>query len=300
MKTEDLQNQIDKTYTSIFGRTPLAQRLKDISKESIELQRFLDLKSLKEESGDLLTTLIQLLNECGWTIEELVKENLKKIEKRKIQYKGLGRKTQVAILGGAFDPITTGHIAVAKLVLDHSSTFDEVWLMPCYKHLYNKHVIHPTHRLNMCSLAAEIDGRIKVFDYEIKNKLHGETYNLIKRLLNDKISSNHNFSFVIGLDNANTFDKWVNYEDLEKLVRFVIVPRTGEKQIKKVNWYKNTPHIFIEPDEPLIEISSTLIRNDLHKRHSMQLGEVDTSLAYYRGLDPKVKNYIFINDLYRG
>ncbi|MDD5650172.1 MAG: nicotinate (nicotinamide) nucleotide adenylyltransferase [Candidatus Nanoarchaeia archaeon] len=283
-----LQKTINTTYLEIFGRTPLQQRLNDIQKESFELIRYLDIKSLKEESGDLLSSIIQLCNENEWSIEDLIKENLKKINKRKKQYKSLGRKIQVAILGGAFDPISIGHIQVAKLVLDHSKIFDEVYIMPCFKHIYNKQMESPEHRLEMCRIASRLDGRIKVFDYEINNKFSGETYNLAKRLLEDKkYKDTHSFSFIIGLDNANTFDKWVNYQELERLVRFVVVPRTGEKLQKNIKWYLNSPHIFLEPENPLIEISSTQIRNALKSQTKT-----------IKGLDEEVNSYIIQNFLY--
>lgn len=294
---KNLQNKINKVYLDMFGRTPLQQRLNDISKESFELTRYLDLKSLKGEAGDLFTSLVQLCNECGWTLEEITEENLAKIKKRRNQYKSLGRKTQVAILGGAFDPITLGHIQVAKLILNHSKVFDEVFIMPCYQHIYNKKMASPEHRLEMCKLAAKIDGRIKVFDYEITNKLRGETYNLAKRLLEDKkYEGQYSFSFIIGLDNANTFDQWVNYQELERLVRFVVVPRTGEKQKKGVNWYLKPPHIFIEPDEPLIEMSSTDVRRCLES--SIHRNETNPMYAHNNGLDKSVLEYIKLNGLY--
>lgn len=302
-----LLRKINKVYVSSFGRTPLKQRLLDIQKETFELSRYVDLKSMKEEAGDLLTTLLQLFNECEWDINEVVDQNLAKIRKRRKQYKALGRKSQVAILGGAFDPITLGHIQVAQLILNQSMTFDEVYLMPCYNHIFNKKMVSPEHRLEMCRIAAQVDGRIKVFDYEIANKFSGETYNLAKRLFEDKeYKDTHSFSFVIGLDNANSFDTWVNYEELERLARFVVVPRTGEKPKKGVNWYLKPPHIFLEPDEPLMEMSSTKVRRDLEL---LWLASTATKLnpeynndptaAFNTGLDKKVKEYILENQIYQ-
>lgn len=296
---KELQEKINKVYTGIFGRTPLQQRLQDIGKESFELTRFLDLKSLREEGGDLLTTLIQLFNECGWDIQDLADENLQKIQKRKRQYKALGRKVQSVILGGAYNPITIGHIQVAKLILNQSMVFDEVLIMPCYKHLYGKDLVGAQHRLEMCKLAAQVDGRIKIFDYEIQHKLDGETYNLAKTLFEDKkYKDTHSFSFAIGLDNANTFDKWVNYQELERLARFVVVPRTGEKAKKGVNWYLKAPHVYLEPDDPLMEISSTDVRRSFEQ---LAIGAVDLNdpnQAFNRGLDAKVRDYIFENQIY--
>jgi nicotinate-nucleotide adenylyltransferase len=302
----DSQNNINKNYLKIFGRTPLRQRLNDISKESSELVRYLDMMSLKEEASDLLGTLVQLCNECGWSVEELLQMNIKKIQKRRKQYQALGRKIQVAIIGGAFDCVTDGHVEVAKLILNYTMLFDEVYLMPCYEHMNNKKMASPEHRLEMCRIAAQVDGRIKPFDYEIRNKFRGETYNLAKRLLEDKqYKDTHSFSFVIGLDNANTFDTWLNYEELERLARFIVVTRTGEKRKAKVDWYLKPPHIFIEPETPLMQISSTEVRNsikELSKASSPNglFGAIlnDKNMAFNRGLDPNVLQYVLKNRLY--
>jgi len=40
-------------------------------------------------------------------------------------------------------------------------------------HLDNKKMVSPEHRIEMCKILSKNDGRIKVSDYEIKNKLSG-------------------------------------------------------------------------------------------------------------------------------
>lgn len=213
-----LQHEVKETFEGNFGRTPLKQRLEDILSEAIELSRCVDIKKIREELGDLLASSIMLAEEGEWKFEDLVRDTLKKIERRKEQYKALGRKTQVALLGGAFNPITVGHIQVAQFVLNTSKKFDEVWITPAYGHMYGKEMASPEDRIAMCKLAAEVDARIKVFDFEIANQLKGETYQTVK-LLKEELAykDKYDFSWIIGLDNANTFDKWVNYEHLENL-----------------------------------------------------------------------------------
>ena len=282
-------------YKDAFGRTPLRQRLEDIAGEANELCRYTDLFNLKEEAGDLLSSLLQLMNECGWHGENLLFENLAKIKKRKEQYQGLGRKVKVAILGGAFDPITKGHIQVAQFVLDSSKTFDEVWLMPCYQHMHGKEMVSPHLRLEMCSLACKNDGRIKVFDYEMRNKLAGETYHTMKRLFDEDFAKDqYDFSLIIGMDNANHFDTWVNFEDLERMMRFVVVPRTGEERDSGTDWYLKPPHIFLRADKPLMEVSSSMVREELD-RPTLAVLRMNKLLDM---MDEQVLNFIFKNKLY--
>lgn len=262
MDTAQLQTEVNKVFQAAFGRTPLRGRLDDIAREARELDRFTDLLNLKEEAGDLLASLLQLMNEADWNAEEVVLATLEKIRQRKDQYHSLGRKFNVAIFGGAFDPVTLGHLDVAQLVLDTSRTFDEVWFMPCYQHMHGKQMESAAHRYAMCQLAAQYDGRIKVSDYEIHHKLAGETYNLVKRLLADEqYSERYNFSFVLGQDQANSYHTWVNYDELERLIRHVVVPRDGCNPDLNNPWYLKSPHIYLRNEKPPRSTSSTQVRN---------------------------------------
>ena len=295
MTTKELQDKVRETFETHFGYTPLSERLKDVQNEFFELMKWQDVKNLQEETGDLLASLVQLCNESEWDIMDLIEKNSEKIRSRELQYKTLGRKTKVAILGGAFDPITHGHIQLAQFVLNTSSEFDEVWIMPAYRHMHDKQMISAEYRLSMCEIATQVDRRIKVFDYEIKNQLAGETFYLFKRLKQDEeLNNKYNFSMIIGLDNANSFDKWVNYKELERMARFVVVPRKGVERDPNVNWYLQKPHIFLGGETDIIEVSSTMIRDMLHT--------YDGSEENIRLIEPymnkDVLKYIMDNNLY--
>ncbi len=287
----EIQKQVNQVFNDAFGRTPLKQRLDDILGEAIELSRCVDFMKVKEELSDLLASAIQLANEAEWDCEELVRDTLKKIERRKEQYLTLGRKTQVAILGGAFNPPTNGHIQTAKFILNSSKTFDEVWLMPCFGHMYGKNMVSPEHRLEMCGIAAKVDARIKVFDFEIERQLKGETYQTVKLLQETSMANDkYNFSWIMGMDNALTFNKWVNYEHLEKMIRFVVVPRKGYNFDPSVNWFLKAPHIYISDDNPVDEISSTQIRKWFEQGNTEQLE---------KHMDKNVLDYIIKKELYK-
>lgn len=288
----NLQDKIKNVYDEVFGYTPQTERLEDLTNQFLKLMRNTGVKDLKECTGDLLTSLIQLSNESGWDISKLVDENLRKVKSREIQYKSLGRKKRIAIYGGAFNPITLGHIQVAQFVLNTSGYFDEVWVMPAYKHMYNKEMLSPEIRLEMCKLATSIDARIKVFDYEIRHKLSGETFKLVKQLKNDSEYENYDFSFIMAMDNANSFNKWVNYEHLEKMMKFVVVSRKGVERDTNVDWYLQKPHIFLEGDCAM-NVSSTIVRDLLKDTNIIRKMN---GLEKY--LNSEVFKYILKNKLY--
>lgn len=286
---KDLQAKVNETFDGAFGETPMRERITDITREAGEVKRAGTLKNLKLELGQLICSCLQGCNEFGWSAEEMVEATLAEINRRQAQYKSLGRKVKVALLGGAFNPVTTGHIKLAKYVLDEAKEFDEVWLMPCFGHLYGKEMVSPDQRMKMVSLACECDKRLKPFSYEIDNQLAGETYHCIKRLLSESFAKDrYNFSYIIGQDNANSFDKWVNFEHLADAIRFVVVPRKGVTPREDVTWYRNDFHICMPQSDDMIEISSTEVRKMLSVGNQF--------VGQY--LDPKVLDYIKENRLY--
>lgn len=289
MEIKQIQQKINEVFVNSFGHSSLRERHQDILNEAIELTRTVDIRGLKEETGDLLCSTIQSCSENGWELEEVIQLTIDKILRRQKQYKTLGRKRRVVIQGGAFNMVHNGHIDAAKIVLNHSSDFDEVWLTPCFRHLYGKQLEKPENRLEMCRLAAKTDARIKVFDYEIVHEFQGETYHFMKLLLNDTAYKDlYSFSIMIGLDNANTIEQWSNYQDLLKIVPFVVINRQGYI-FERAEWCLEQPHRYIHPDVPPVDISSTKLR-DFCKIKDYE------ALSIY--LDKEVIEFIKANNLY--
>ena len=86
---QSLMNEVARSF-EVFGRTPLQERLSDIQREAMELGRYVDVRNLREEAGDLLCSLLQLFNESGWSVTDVTGNTFEKIERRKTQYHSLG------------------------------------------------------------------------------------------------------------------------------------------------------------------------------------------------------------------
>lgn len=290
-----LASQVGAEFTRVFGRSSLKERIADILREVDEMRgaAVTSVPALRGEVGDTLASLLAMCHENGWLPSELLAENSDKIRRREVQYRSLGRKLKVAVYGGAFDPPTLGHIRAAKLVLDFSGEFDEVWLMPAYGHLSGKAMLPFDERVAMCELAAKADPRIKVSTFEGDNKLGGDTYQMVKLLLDDpRYADTHNFSLMVGQDNANTMHKWPNHEYLSAAIRHVVVPRGGVEGDLAGAWYMERPHVYIVPEGAApLTVSSSQVRGAL-KRPS-----ADLTLA--KLMDPAVIDYINEHNLYR-
>jgi nicotinate-nucleotide adenylyltransferase len=195
---------------------------------------------------------------------------------------------KIALFGGAFDPITKAHIQTAEIVLN-SGLFDEVWLCPCYQHRYNKKLAACRHRSAMISLASFAYKKIKLFNYECRYKLSGNTFDFLKTLFEDKIYNENEYSLVIGQDNANTIENWYKHEEIRKIIPFVVLPRQGYEILENA-WYAQPPHIDLT--KTIIDLgscSSTEVRKAVVQK---DWNIVSTMV------DPKVLLYLEYTPLY--
>jgi nicotinate-nucleotide adenylyltransferase len=70
---------------------------------------------------------------------------------------------------------------------------------------------------------------------------------------------------IIGGDNYETLSKWKNHEELLNNYQFMVYPRPG---CSRENFYPQGKFIWIEA--PLIEISSTFIRQNIAQNHDIR------------------------------
>jgi NAD kinase len=129
----DLRTRIAEQFQASFGRTALPQRVEDIVAQAAALNRADgDLDQLREEAGDLLSTLLQLCNENSWDIGDLVRTTLDKIAARtpprSDETPAAPRATKVALFSSMFDPPSRYHREVAEKLLQMG--FEEVVICP--------------------------------------------------------------------------------------------------------------------------------------------------------------------------
>jgi nicotinate-nucleotide adenylyltransferase len=166
---------------------------------------------------------------------------------------------RVVIFGGSFNPVTLGHGTVVNRVLE--AGFDRVVVMPCYRHYFEKENIPACLRLEMCRRMFSGFDRVEVSDFEIKNKLSGPTIELVRCILEKGWRASNELYFLIGTDNANSFDKWNSPDELREKMRFLVLERPGEVLIDAGTWCLQKPHAFLPlGDQYRDEISSSLFR----------------------------------------
>ena len=136
----------------------------------------------------------------------------------------------IAIYGGAFDPIHFGHTNVAKAIVD-TRLADEVIFVPAFNHCFGKSMAPYWMRVEFVAHAIEQQkGYNFSISYAEQLNLSGSTYEMVSIL---KSKRKANYSVVIGADNVNSIVNWRNYKSLVKENNFIIVDR--EKTLDNVD-----------------------------------------------------------------
>ena len=112
---------------------------------------------------------------------------------------------KIGILGGSFDPIHNGHLAIAKSAYQDFA-LDEVWLIPNGNapHKDSDKMADASHRLAMCQLVADEYPFLKACDIEIVSKEYSYTYITVTKLKD--LYPEHEFYFIMGADSLDYFE----------------------------------------------------------------------------------------------
>jgi nicotinate-nucleotide adenylyltransferase len=135
---------------------------------------------------------------------------------------------KIAIYGGTFDPIHHGHLIVARDALEKLGT-DEVIFIPARVSPLRKTapVAGDEIRLSMIQAAIENEPGFVVDDCELRRPPPSYTIDTVEQIRRRK--GDATIYCLIGEDNVDKLPKWQRFADLEKMVHFVVLDRTGEQ-----------------------------------------------------------------------
>ena len=161
---------------------------------------------------------------------------------------------EIGIFGGSFNPIHSGHLAIARAALEQCR-LDEVWLMvsPQNPLKQQSELLDDSLRFEMAQKALEgVDG-VMACDYEFHLPKPSYTWNTLQNLSKDY--PDHRFSLLIGGDNWAHFERWRHWKDILRNYDVVVYPRDN---------YNGTI------DVPLLPVSSTEIRQKVGAGESIK------------------------------
>ncbi|TXK84062.1 nicotinate-nucleotide adenylyltransferase [Paenibacillus sp. N3.4] len=185
---------------------------------------------------------------------------------------------RVGIMGGTFDPIHTGHLIAAERARVGAG-LDEVWLMPANRPPHKPNVPKATtqQRWEMVCLAAESNPFFRPLDIEITKG--GVSYSIDTIELLCQEYPDTEFSYIIGADMVQYLPQWHRIDDIVRHIRFIGLARPGydlDMAHMPVN-IRESVSIF---PMPLVEVSSTMIREERRERGSVRYLVSDAVYAY--------------------
>ena len=176
----------------------------------------------------------------------------------------LSKKT-IGLLGGSFDPVHKGHLAISKIALKKIKLDQIYWLITKKNPLKEKSYFSLEHRVKLAKKTTKNLKKIQVL-YLDKMVKSSRSIDLVNYFIKKK--KINNIYFIIGSDILIELHKWKSWKKLIKLTKLIVFSRKGyDKKGKNsivVKYLKNKNITFIK-NKPIV-ISSSLIRKKLIKK----------------------------------
>lgn len=190
---------------------------------------------------------------------------------------------KVGILGGSFNPIHIGHAILANYITQYTD-IEQLWLMVSPQNPLKSEMpqSYDVHRLAMAELVASKCENVITSGFEFTLPKPSYTVDTLKAL-REKFPQ-HEFVLVIGADNWQNFEKWKDWQEILDKHNILVYPRMGSEIVIPDDLCNKVEKL----DSPIIEISSTYIREQLKKGKNMNFF-----------LPKDVYRYILENNLYR-
>lgn len=166
----------------------------------------------------------------------------------------------IGILGGSFNPIHLGHLAIAELACT-SLKLDRVLFVPAWQNPHkNSSPVDSEHRLAMVEKAISDNEKFLVWDGELKRQGLSYTIDTVR-----EIQTAYPYSklfLLIGADNVATFHQWFQYEEILKRVTLAVTARPKNH----IQFHSDIPEVpHFQFPSPEWGVSSTMIRDYLKK-----------------------------------
>lgn len=135
------------------------------------------------------------------------------------------RGRRIGLFGGSFDPPHVAHQLVCTLALSVGE-MHEVWLVPCFRHAFDKELAPFTDRLAMCRrTAAPFGSQVRVCDVEQELGEVSRTVVTLEHL--QKLHPGNDWVLVVGADILAESSRWYAWDRIQTLADLYVVGRTG-------------------------------------------------------------------------
>jgi nicotinate-nucleotide adenylyltransferase len=179
---------------------------------------------------------------------------------------GSGEPNRIGLYGGTFDPVHNGHLQVAEVTRRELGLTQvafvpagQPWMKP------NRQITPAVHRASMLRLALSGKSGFVVSDLEIKHSGPTYTVDTLRQLAQqgDLITDLY---LILSWNTLAELPLWKEPGEIVRLCHIVAVPRPGYRQPDLAmleTKIKGISQKVVLLDKPVIDISSTLIRERL-------------------------------------
>lgn len=176
------------------------------------------------------------------------------------------QEKKMGILGGTFNPVHNGHLAIAREALNKFGLTGVIFIpaaLPPRKTA--RGLAAPSHRLEMLRLA--LDGRPECEISDLELKRGGRSYTIdTVRELRESAGGNRRMYLIIGADNLLDISGWKGIEELVKLCRFIVVTRPGFNLEELDGENRTRAALVLEKDgSNLLELSLPVSSSEIRK-----------------------------------
>lgn len=182
------------------------------------------------------------------------------------------KKFKIGILGGTLDPIHNGHLIIAQTALEQLE-LDKVLFMPSGNppHKQEHKITDCDLRKKMIELSIADNPYFEFSDYEYER--NGIIYTSDTLQLLTKQYTDWEIYFIMGADSLLTIEEWNQPQKIFELANIVVADRdnSNQKILDKIKYFqdKYSANIFYIKS-PMINISSTMIREMVHHNYSLR------------------------------
>ncbi len=156
-----------------------------------------------------------------------------------------------AIFGGSFDPPHIGHLEIIQQAII-SLNIDELIVVPAYLNPFKSKSYAPADlRLKWLKAMTKEMSNVTVSSYEIDQNRAVASIETVRHFKDD-----HDIYLIIGADNLETLSLWKDFEELDKMVTWVVATR-GDIPIP-------SEYIRLEVDQ---DISATELREQVQEAY---------------------------------
>jgi nicotinate-nucleotide adenylyltransferase len=136
-------------------------------------------------------------------------------------------KKRIALYGGTFDPVHSGHLEIARKISELFE-IEKVLFIPAQvaPHKVGKPVTAPIHRYAMLALATQNDPQLSLSTFELDAPNRRYTVDTVEHF-QTTLGDSAELFFIMGADSWAEIRTWREWERLLQMIDHIVVTRPG-------------------------------------------------------------------------